>query len=165
MLAFGGPVNYCYICNIPNYTQWSYLTEEDMFQEIERKFLVKGDFKSYSHCCRRIVQGYMCSDSVRTVRVRIYGDKGYIAVKGRNHVGGLARFEWEKEIWDSFIATLDDFKIVVLPFDCLHWTKSSSGCFLVKDMYNLCSASGPAESFWSKVWEKVKLVLISIIIF
>ena len=69
-----------------------------MFQEIERKFLVKGDFKSHSHCCRRIVQGYMCSDSVRTVRVRIYGDKGYITVKGRNHVGELARFEWEKEI-------------------------------------------------------------------
>lgn len=69
-----------------------------MFQEIERKFLVKGDFKLYSDCCQRIVQGYMCSDSRRTVRVRIYGDKGYIAVKGRNRDGGLARFEWEKEI-------------------------------------------------------------------
>ena len=74
------------------------IKEYDMFQEIERKFLVRGDFKSHSSGCQRIVQGYMCSDSVRTVRVRISGDKGYITVKGRNRDGGLARFEWEKEI-------------------------------------------------------------------
>lgn len=69
-----------------------------MFQEIERKFLVEGDFKSHAFSHQRIVQGYMCSDAKRTVRVRIYGDKGYLTVKGRSHDGGMSRFEWEKEI-------------------------------------------------------------------
>lgn len=68
------------------------------FQEIERKYLVEGDFKSYSHSSQRIVQGYMCSDSKRTVRIRIYGDKGYVTIKGKSQDGGLSRFEWEKEI-------------------------------------------------------------------
>ena len=68
------------------------------FQEIERKYLVAGDFRSYSHSSQRIVQGYICSDSKRTVRIRIYGDKGYLTVKGKSYDGGLSRFEWEKEI-------------------------------------------------------------------
>ena len=69
-----------------------------MFQEIERKFLVNGDYKSCAESHHRIVQGYICSDPARTVRVRISGNKGYITVKGRNRDGELARFEWEKEI-------------------------------------------------------------------
>lgn len=69
-----------------------------MYQEIERKFLVEGDFKSDALSHQRIVQGYMCADAKRTVRVRIYGDRGYLTIKGRSHDGGLSRFEWEKEI-------------------------------------------------------------------
>jgi CYTH domain-containing protein len=69
-----------------------------MFREIERKFLVAGDFKAYAYARHRIVQGYMCADAKRTVRVRISDDKGYITVKGRSKDGGLSRFEWEKEI-------------------------------------------------------------------
>lgn len=69
-----------------------------MYQEIERKFLVEGDFKSDVLSHQRIVQGYMCADAKRTVRVRIYGEKGYLTIKGRSHDGGLSRFEWEKVI-------------------------------------------------------------------
>ena len=69
-----------------------------MFSEIERKFLVAGDFKAHACARHRIVQGYMCADAKRTVRVRISDDKGYITVKGRSNDGGLSRFEWEKEI-------------------------------------------------------------------
>ena len=69
-----------------------------MYQEIERKFLVEGDFKSDVLSHHRIVQGYMCADAKRTVRVRIYGEKGYLTIKGRSHDGGLSRFEWEKVI-------------------------------------------------------------------
>lgn len=64
--------------------------------ETERKFLVSGDFKSCSFSSTHIIQGYICSASGRTVRVRVRDDKGYITIKGP--VKGISRFEWEKEI-------------------------------------------------------------------
>ncbi len=69
-----------------------------MAQEIERKFLVKGDFKSLVHKSERIVQGYLSSVPERAVRVRIKGEQGFITVKGMGNVAGTSRYEWEKEI-------------------------------------------------------------------
>ena len=69
-----------------------------MSNEIERKFLVKGEYKSHAVRSFRIVQGYLSSVSGRTVRIRIKGDKGYITVKGKSNESGVSRFEWEKEI-------------------------------------------------------------------
>ncbi|MGC8864124.1 MAG: CYTH domain-containing protein [Bacteroidales bacterium] len=69
-----------------------------MAQEIERKFLVKGDFRPYVVHSTRIVQGYLSSVPERTVRIRIKGNKGYITVKGIGSQSGASRFEWEKEI-------------------------------------------------------------------
>ena len=66
--------------------------------EIEKKFLVKGDFKSQAHKNTRITQGYLCSVPERTVRVRIKGDKGFLTIKGIGNASGASRFEWEKEI-------------------------------------------------------------------
>lgn len=66
--------------------------------EIERKFLVKADFKSNAYTSIRIVQGYLSSVPERTVRVRIKGDKAYLTIKGIGNNGGLTRYEWEKEI-------------------------------------------------------------------
>lgn len=64
--------------------------------EIERKFLVSGEFRSHAFSSTRICQGYLSSAKGRTVRVRIAGDKAFITIKGP--VQGLSRFEWEKEI-------------------------------------------------------------------
>ena len=69
-----------------------------MLQEIERKFLVAGDFNPFAVTSFRIVQGYLSSVSERTVRVRIKGEKAFISVKGMSNDAGLSRFEWEKEI-------------------------------------------------------------------
>lgn len=69
-----------------------------MGKEIERKFLVKGDFKPFASKQTRITQGYLSSVPERTVRVRIKGDKGYITVKGIGNESGASRYEWEKEI-------------------------------------------------------------------
>ncbi|HNS17018.1 MAG TPA: CYTH domain-containing protein [Bacteroidales bacterium] len=69
-----------------------------MAQEIERKFLVKGDFKPFSIKATRITQGYLSSVPERAVRVRIKGNKGYITVKGIGNASGASRYEWEKEI-------------------------------------------------------------------
>ncbi|MBQ6032850.1 MAG: CYTH domain-containing protein [Prevotella sp.] len=69
-----------------------------MAQEIERKFLVKGDFKSEVFKSTRITQGYLSSVPERTVRVRVKGDKGFITIKGIGNETGASRYEWEKEI-------------------------------------------------------------------
>ncbi|MBE6340596.1 MAG: CYTH domain-containing protein [Bacteroidales bacterium] len=66
--------------------------------EIERKFLVNGDFMPYVTKKIHIVQGYLNSDPKRTVRVRIKDDKGFITIKGIGNETGATRFEWEKEI-------------------------------------------------------------------
>ena len=66
--------------------------------EIERKFLVQGDYKSLAVSHSRIRQGYICSGRGRTVRVRLRDDKGYLTIKGPSLNGGLSRYEFEKEI-------------------------------------------------------------------
>ena len=48
-----------------------------MAQEIERKFLVKGEFKPEVFKSTRITQGYLSSVPERTVRVRIKGEQGF----------------------------------------------------------------------------------------
>lgn len=69
-----------------------------MATEIERKFLVKGDFGKYVTSSQRIVQGYICSQPGRTVRVRIRGEKGFLTIKGASDEKGLSRHEFEYEI-------------------------------------------------------------------
>ena len=69
-----------------------------MLVEIERKFLVEGDYKAHAISHTHIAQGYLCADGKRTVRVRLRDDRGYLTVKGPSLDGGLSRFEWEKEI-------------------------------------------------------------------
>ncbi|MBR6250215.1 MAG: CYTH domain-containing protein [Bacteroidales bacterium] len=66
--------------------------------EIERKFLVNGDFMPYVSKSIHIMQGYLNSDPKRTVRVRLKDDKGFITIKGIGNETGATRFEWEKEI-------------------------------------------------------------------
>jgi adenylate cyclase len=69
-----------------------------MAQEIERKFLVKGDFKPEAVKQTRIIQGYLSSVPERTVRVRVKGDKGFLTIKGIGNESGASRYEWETEI-------------------------------------------------------------------
>ena len=67
-------------------------------QEIERKFLVTGEFRHLAYHHSRILQGYISSGNGRTVRVRIRDDKGYLTIKGPSGKQGLSRYEFEKEI-------------------------------------------------------------------
>ena len=68
----------------------------NMPQEIERKFLVKGEYKSQAYSQNRIIQGYISSARGRTVRVRIRGGQGYLTIKGASDASGISRYEWEK---------------------------------------------------------------------
>jgi len=69
-----------------------------MHTEIERKFLVSGEFLTAAEEATEIVQAYLARSPERTVRVRIKGDTGYLTIKGKNSDSGLERHEWEKEI-------------------------------------------------------------------
>jgi len=69
-----------------------------MALEIERKFLVKGNFRNDVAESVHIVQGYISALPEHTVRIRIRGDRGYITIKGMADKSGIARYEWEKEI-------------------------------------------------------------------
>jgi adenylate cyclase len=69
-----------------------------MALEIERKFLVIGEFRSEALESKSIIQGYICSGQGRTVRIRIRDDKAYITIKGSTGPTGFTRYEWEKEI-------------------------------------------------------------------
>jgi adenylate cyclase len=66
--------------------------------EIERKFLVEGEFRPYAIKKLRITQGYISSNPERTVRIRKKGDRAYITIKGAGSPSGATRYEWEKEI-------------------------------------------------------------------
>lgn len=69
-----------------------------MAQEIERKFLVVGEFRDQAYSHSRIRQGYISSGNGKTVRVRIRDDRGYLTIKGPSDQAGLARYEFETEI-------------------------------------------------------------------
>lgn len=67
--------------------------------EIERKFLVRhgGAYKRAATSSSHIQQGYIPADGA-TVRIRVRDDKAYLTIKGRSYDGGMARYEFEKEI-------------------------------------------------------------------
>lgn len=69
-----------------------------MGQEIERKYLITGEFKSKAIKSLQIKQGYLSSIPERTVRVRIQDNQGFLTIKGSNKKNSISRFEWEKEI-------------------------------------------------------------------
>lgn len=95
----------CFVSNINNL-------------EIERKFLVANSrYKELAVSHALIRQGYLCANSVfspsltgkdgvafPTVRVRQYGDKAFLTIKGRPRPGEIGRLEWEREI------SLQDFE-------------------------------------------------------
>lgn len=69
-----------------------------MATEIERKFLIKGEYQKFAVKTLRISQGYLSTNPKRTVRIRISDNKAFITIKGESSLNGLSRFEWEKEI-------------------------------------------------------------------
>ncbi|MPM81853.1 Inorganic triphosphatase [bioreactor metagenome] len=69
-----------------------------MGYEIERKFLVNGDYKSHSFKNFRIKQGYLALSGVTIVRVRIKGEKAFVTIKSALEENKIKRNEWEYEI-------------------------------------------------------------------
>ena len=68
-----------------------------MAQEIERKFLVAGEFIELAHYSMRLIQGYIAT-GYSTVRVRISSKGAWLTIKGPSSKSGLSRYEWEHKI-------------------------------------------------------------------
>jgi len=79
-------------CKVGNFTG------KTMATEIERKFLVKGEFKKYSVKKLEITQGYLSVDPARTIRLRICNNKAVLSVKAPSVKSVFSRHEWEFEI-------------------------------------------------------------------
>lgn len=64
--------------------------------EIERKFLLANDAWRGLGRAIPMRQGYLAADPVRTVRVRIEGERAVLTIKSKSE--GASRGEWEYEI-------------------------------------------------------------------
>ena len=96
--------------------------------EIEHKYLVINDsYKSMATDKVDIRQGYLNRNPDRTVRIRTFGDKGFLTVKSRNHGAKRLEFEYEIPVEDAReILKLAEPGIVektryFIPFDRLIW--------------------------------------------
>lgn len=71
-----------------------------MAVEIERKFLVNTEaWANFSKPQPSYLkQGYLVSDDVKTVRVRIADDVAYLTIKSKSTPNGFSRHEFEYEI-------------------------------------------------------------------
>ncbi len=73
-----------------------------MATEIERKFLVTGEFMHLVVKETMIIQNYITIDSTKSIRLRIAGDKAFLTIKSRIGEQSIVRNEWE------FIIPLSD---------------------------------------------------------
>ncbi|MEI6677466.1 MAG: CYTH domain-containing protein [Mariniphaga sp.] len=62
--------------------------------EIERKYLITNDNWRSLGVPVHYVQGYLVSDDIRTVRIRIAGDNGFLTIKGKSNSFSRAEFEY-----------------------------------------------------------------------
>ncbi len=70
--------------------------------EIERKFLVNADkWADVIKDTHSIEQGYIVNTVKKTVRVRIYDDKGFITIKGKTKDITRPEFEYEIPLQDA----------------------------------------------------------------
>lgn len=108
-------------------------------REIERKFLVKDDsYRALARTHYDIVQGYVCREPGKTVRVRLCTDadghqQAWLTIKSR--MESITRFEWEREIsiqdFKALLATcgnrIIDKTRYILPADTLEPNKTPTG--------------------------------------
>ena len=76
-----------------------------MHTEIERKFLVTGDFSADVYASKRIVQGYICSQPGKTVRIRLEDAEQLLrlcepgAIDKVRHLAKVGNHVWEIDVF------------------------------------------------------------------
>jgi adenylate cyclase len=63
--------------------------------EIERKFIVNGEFKHLAVKTIPISQTYLSADPDKMIRIRIYGEEAFLTIKSRIRESLFTRNEWE----------------------------------------------------------------------
>ncbi len=81
-----------------NFCNLRQIIVKKMAYEIERKYIVNGEFKHLATSSTYIVQGYIFSNPQKSVRVRLKGDRGFITVKSTISDTNVTRNEWEYPI-------------------------------------------------------------------
>jgi len=76
----------------------NFAIKPDMATEIERKFLVKGEFRDIAISKTEILQRYLSVDPDKTIRLRIAGTEAFLTIKGRPEGRSISRSEWEFRI-------------------------------------------------------------------
>jgi adenylate cyclase len=69
-----------------------------MGKEIERKFLVRSEFRHLAKKEIKILQTYLAIDNDKSVRLRIADDKAFISIKSKAGENSIRRSEWEISI-------------------------------------------------------------------
>jgi CYTH domain-containing protein len=69
-----------------------------MPKEIERKFLVRGEFRHLAIREIEITQGYLSIDNVRVIRLRLCDERAFLTIKAPAENTMFTRNEWEYEI-------------------------------------------------------------------
>ncbi|MFA6702110.1 MAG: CYTH domain-containing protein [Dysgonamonadaceae bacterium] len=69
-----------------------------MGYEIERKFLVSGEYKNNAYQHYRIKQGYLSQSNLNVVRVRILDQNAFLTIKSSTVQGTFTHLEYEYEI-------------------------------------------------------------------
>ena len=76
----------------------NFVIKPNMATEIERKFLVKGEFRQKAVGEVDILQRYLSVYPDKTIRLRIVGSEAYLTIKGRSYGTSISRNEWEYNI-------------------------------------------------------------------
>ena len=66
-----------------------------MAKEIERKFLVRGEFRHLAIKELNIIQTYLSIDPLKSIRLRITGSDATITIKSKIKEQSITRNEWE----------------------------------------------------------------------
>jgi adenylate cyclase len=80
--------------------------------EIERKFLVKGEFRHLAIKQLQIIQAYLAIDISKSIRIRVTGENAYLTIKSRMSGQTIGRNEWEFQIP---LSVAEEIKEVCIP--------------------------------------------------
>jgi CYTH domain-containing protein len=69
-----------------------------MAKEIERKFLVRSEFRHLAVKEIKITQAYLSVDPARIIRLRICDNIAFLSIKAPVRATEFSRYEWEFEI-------------------------------------------------------------------
>jgi len=83
-----------------------------MAKEIERKFLVNGEFRHLADKEIKIIQAYLSTDPARIIRLRICDNTAVLSIKAPVRETVFTRNEWEFEIP---VGTASDILEICLP--------------------------------------------------